>query len=153
MEASTMFSDTSKPITMKEIEAIELELGIHFPQSFMEHYLSYNGGIPSKPFFYSEETGIETEVQLFLPLRYPFGNIDMKTIEEKYIFFKRKSRLMADYLPFANDYGANQICMNLHSGEIYIVYMDIGEIGQKSFKYLATDFREFLSGLSAEIID
>ena len=132
---------------------MRLRLGIHFPQSFIDHYLTYNGGIPSKPFFYSEETDIETEIQLFLPLRYTFDNIDIKTIGEKYIFLKQKSLLMTDYLPFANDYGANQICINLDNGRIYIVYMDNGEIEQKSFKYLASDFSEFVRGLSAESIE
>ena len=91
--------------------------------------------------------------QLFLPLRYTFDNIDIKTIEEKYIFLKQKSLLMTDYLPFANDYGANQICVNLDNGRIYIVYMDVGEIEQKSFKYLTSGFSEFVRGLSAESIE
>lgn len=152
-EVQIMFRDTSKPITLTDIKGVESELGIRLPDSFIEHYLAYNGGIPLKPFFYSEKTDIETEIQIFLPLKYKFSDIDMKTIEEKYIFFKKKSKLMADYMPFANDYGSNQICMNLKDGKIYIVYMDIGELGQKCFQYLANDFSEFLSGLSEESMD
>lgn len=60
---------------------------------------------------------------------------------------------MSGYLPFANDYGSNQICVSLDNGEIYIVYMDIGELSSECFKYLAKDFNEFLSGLSDESID
>jgi hypothetical protein len=34
----------------------------------VKHYLSYNDGIPSKPFFYSEEEDIETKVRVFWTL-------------------------------------------------------------------------------------
>ena len=60
---------------------------------------------------------------------------------------------MSDYLPFANDYGSNQICINLKDNKVYIVYMDMGELSQKCFKYLANDFDEFLNGLSGESIE
>ena len=36
-----------------------------FPEDFVEHCLSYNGGISAKPFFYFEEEDIETEVYVF----------------------------------------------------------------------------------------
>jgi len=153
MEVLILFSNTSRPITKADIEAIELELGITLPNSFIEHYLVHNGGIPSEPFFYSEKTDIETEIQIFSPIKYKFSSIDIKTVEEKYAFFKKKSMLMSSYLPFANDHGSNQICINLDNNKVYIVYMDIGELNSKCFKYLANDFNEFLSGLSDESID
>lgn len=146
-----MFNNTSRSIIKSEIETIELELGITFPQSFIEHYLVYNGGIPSTPFFYSE-TDIETEIQVFSPIKYKNNN-NIKTVEEKYVFFKEKSMLMSEFLPFANDYGSNQICINLKNNKIYIVYMDIGELNQRCFKYLAKNFEEFINGLSDESIE
>ena len=148
-----MFSNTSRSITREDIEKIELNLGIKFPNNFIDHYLAYNGGVPSAPFFYSEETGIEVEIQIFSPIKYGFNDFDIKTVEEKYIFFREKAELLADYLPFANDYGSNQICINLKNNKIYICYMDMGEINLKCFKFLASDFTEFLSGLSEESID
>lgn len=148
-----MFSNTGRPLTREEMGAIESELGITFPDSFIEHYLVYNGGIPSEPFFYSEKTDTETEIQIFLPIKYHFGNMNIRTVEDKYVFFKKKSMLMSGYLPFANDYGSNQICINLGSGEIYIVYMDRGGLSAECFRYLAKDFSEFINGLSNEGID
>lgn len=148
-----MFSNTSKSLTREEIEAVESELGITLPDSFVDHYLVYNGGIPSKPYFYSEEEDVETEIQIFSPVKYCFGNLNLKTVEQKYVFFKEKSKLMCRYLPFANDYGSNQICINLDDGKIYIVYMDTGELDQKCFQFLANDFTEFLNGLSEESMD
>lgn len=148
-----MFQNTSKPITRADIEEMELELGIRLPESLIEHYLVYNGGIPSKPFFYSEDTDIETGIQIFSPIKYKFDHIAIKTVEEKYTFFKEKSVLMSRYLPFANDHGANQICLNLENNQIYIVYMDLGELNEECFEYLANDFYEFMNGLSEESID
>ena len=148
-----MFDDTSKQITREEIKAIESKLGITFPDCFVEHYLQYNGGIPSEAFFYSEEEDIETEIQLFSPLKYRFQNVDVRTVEEKYELFKSKSEIMSDYLPFANDYGNNQICINLKDNKVYIVYMDLGELTQDCFKQLADDFDEFIDGLSSESIE
>ena len=60
-----MFEKMSKALTREDIEEIEVNLGVAFPEDFVEHYLSYNGGIPAKPFFYFEEEDIETEVQVF----------------------------------------------------------------------------------------
>ncbi|MDE6621705.1 MAG: SMI1/KNR4 family protein [Lachnospiraceae bacterium] len=148
-----MFRNTSKPLTREEIETMESESGITLPDSFVEHYLVYNGGIPSRPYFYSEEEDVETEIQIFSPIKYGFDNLNLRTIEQKYALFKEKSALMSRYLPFANDHGANPICINLDNGEVSIVYMDNGELDQASFQFLAEDFAAFLDGLSEESID
>lgn len=62
-----MFEKMSKALTREDIAEIEANLGLAFPEDFVEHYLSYNGGISTKPFFYFEEEDIETEIQVFLP--------------------------------------------------------------------------------------
>ena len=133
-----MFSDISKSLTREDIETMESELGITLPDSFIDHYLVYNGGIPSKPYFYSEED-VETEIQIFSPIKYGFKDLDLRTVEQKYILFKEN--------------GSNQICINLDNGKVYIVYMDIGELDQKCFQFLANDFSEFLNGLSEESVE
>ena len=140
-----MFSKTQKTITREEIDEIEKSLGITLPQELLEHYLKYNGGVPEKPCFYSEESDVEIEIQSFSPLKY--SNDDLRTLEEKYVLFKEKSDLMTRYLPFANDYGANRICIGLENGKIYVVYMDLGEITDDSVVLLADSFNEFIDGL------
>lgn len=88
-----MFDNTSRLLTREEIGAIESELGITLPDSFVEHYLAFNGGIPSKPYFYSEEEDVETGIQIFSPIKYCFDNLNLKTVEQKYVFFNPKSEL------------------------------------------------------------
>ena len=74
-EGLYMFEEVGKALTRADIAEIEVNLGLAFPEDFVEHYLSYNGGRPTKPFFYSEEEDIETEVQVFLPLKYRYCDI------------------------------------------------------------------------------
>lgn len=129
-------------------------MGFSFPESFIEHYLEYNGGIPSKTYFYSVESATEIDIQIFAPIKYRYSECDqLKTIEEKYTFFKGISELMSEYLPFANDYGGNPICFNVKTGKVYILWMDLGEITQKCFRYLAESFDEFIDGLTEQSID
>ncbi|EOS24600.1 hypothetical protein C806_02114 [Lachnospiraceae bacterium 3-1] len=132
-----MFEKMSKALTREDIKEIEVNLGLAFPGDFVEHYLSYNGGIPAKPFFYCEEEDMETEIQVFLPLKYRYCDIPIGTAEEKYLLFKGKFPLMATYFPFANDYGANPICVNLEDGGVYIVYMDLGELEDRCLRRMA----------------
>lgn len=148
-----MFKKASAALTRADIDTIETNLKLTFPKDFVEHYLSYNGGIPAKPFFYSENEDVETEIQVFLPLKYKYHDIPIKTAEEKYVLFREKSPLMNSYFPFANDYGANPICINLENGGVYIVYMDRGELEDECFICLAGSFRAFLKGLSEDSIE
>ncbi|MCM1183458.1 MAG: SMI1/KNR4 family protein [Roseburia sp.] len=148
-----MFEKVSRALTRADIAEIEVNLGLAFPEDFVEHYLSYNGGIPTKPFFYSEEEDIETEVQVFLPLKHRYCDIPIRTAEEKYLLFKEKSPLMTSYFPFANDYGANPICVNLEDGGVCIVYMDLEKLENRCFHRLAGSFRDFVEALSEDSID
>jgi len=67
--------------------------------------------------------------------------------------FKGKSPLMASYFPFANDYGANPICVNLKGGGVYIIYMDLGELEDRCFRRIAESFLEFVESLSEDSMD
>jgi hypothetical protein len=60
---------------------------------------------------------------------------------------------MTSYFPFANDYGANPICINLEDGGVYIVYMDLSELEDRCFHCLAESFLGFVEGLSEDSID
>ncbi len=41
-----MFEKMSKAHTREDIAEIEVNLGLAFAEDFVEHYLSYNGGLP-----------------------------------------------------------------------------------------------------------
>ena len=67
--------------------------------------------------------------------------------------FKGKSPMMTAYFPFANDYGANPICVNLEDGGDYIVYMDLRELEDRCFRCIAESFQDFVESLSEYSID
>ena len=148
------FNKPSKKLTRADITEVEAKLGFPFPESLIKHYLRYNGGAPSKTYFYSEESDTEIEVQSFAPIKYRYHECDkITTVEEKYMHFQQLSRFMFDYLPFANDYGGNPVCVHVKTGKVYIVWMDLGEITQRCFCYLSENFDTFIDGLREESID
>lgn len=148
-----MFSDVSNMLTFNDISYLEEVFDIKLPEALFSHYLKYNGGTPMYPYFYSVNSDIEVEIQVFHPIKYKNEKFEVETIEETYLYFKEKIPIMKDYLPFANDHGSNQICINLKSQEVYIVFMDYDELTEKSFILLADNFSEFISNLSAESVE
>lgn len=148
-----MFDNVGKQICMQDIDELETMLKCKLPESFKEHYLKYNGGFPEKEYFYSDVSDIETMIQFFSPIKYAIGDDEDDTIEKLYIFYKNMYKRMEEYLPIANDYGSNQICMNLKNFKIYIVYMDYEDVTDRSINFLADTFEEFIEGLSDTSIE
>jgi len=151
-----MFDRTHVPITKDDIDHIdhiESKLNIILPEMLVRHYLEINGGSPEKSYFYSEESDKETHIQLFSPFKYVNPGMRIKTIEDRYELYKQKASIMTDYLPFANDFGANPICVNLKTGEVCIIYMDLGEITSESIIFLSDNFDNFIAELSENSVD
>lgn len=148
-----MFEQVGKQISIQDINQMETMLKCKLPESFIKHYLKYNGGYPEKSYFYSEESDIETMIQFFSPIKYAPEGDENNTIEKSYILFKGMYERMKDYLPIASDYGANQICLNLKDFKIYMVYMDYEDVIDRSIKCLADTFEEFIEGLSDTSIE
>nr|WP_106781356.1 SMI1/KNR4 family protein [Lysinibacillus timonensis] len=140
-----MFYKCSLQLTKKDLEEIEITLGFQLPQELKDHYLQYNGGLPKKPCFFEEESGLETRVHVFLPMKYR-NNIGY-TLEEGYLDFKNREITPQKYLPFANDAGGNVFCIDLDSKQVVLIYLDLGEVNNNSIKYLANDFMEFINNL------
>ena len=145
-----MFSKTSTKLSVDDLKSVEIKLGLILPDQLANHYLQFNGGIPDKPVFYSEKSDIETRIQVFLPMRN--SNIKgLPTFEEMYLKLKEQITLLSRrYLPFAHDGGANPFCVDLETGNIVIIWLDIGIVDNKAIKYLANDFNDFIVNLENE---
>ncbi|WP_432702812.1 SMI1/KNR4 family protein [Lysinibacillus sphaericus] len=140
-----MFYNCSSQLTRKDLEEVEKLLSFQLPQEFKEHYLQYNGGLPNKPCFFEENSGLETRVHVFLPIK--FDNNLGYTLEKGYLDFKVKEIIPEKYLPFANDAGGNVFCIDLDSKEIVLIYLDLGEVTNSCIKFLAKSFKEFIINL------
>lgn len=145
-----MFIKCAKKITDTDLKHIETLLGFKLPDDFRLHYLKYNGGIPEKRFFYIKTYHVYVEISSFFSFKYPRDYDDSWTIEQRYIHYSKKRILPQELLPFADDLGGNYFCINLKSGEIVLVYMDLGEITTKSIRFLSNSFSDFLINLEAE---
>jgi len=143
-----MFSGTSKVLLMEDIIEIESKLNVKLPKQLVNHYLKYNGGIPEKSFFYSEEADIEISVSTFLPIKYDNGL--NPTLERNYLFFKDNGIIPQEYVPFALDWGGNLCCINLSSGQIVVIWLDLGEVNHDAIRFVADSFDDFLDGLEDE---
>lgn len=140
-----MFSMMSKKLTIEDIRKIEVQIGLKLPLQLVEHYLQYNGGVPDRTYFYSEEADIETNVQTFLPFRY-VNEIGI-TIEDRYVDYRNRKIMPEKLLPFASDAGGNKFCIDIETGQIYIVWLDLGEVTKDCIVFLAEDFNEFMNKL------
>lgn len=56
-------------------------------------------------------------------------------------------------LPFAMDWGGNLFCMNVETEDIYIIYLDLGEVNESngSIRFLINGFSNFLNNLEENI--
>ena len=145
---SEMFLETAEQLTPDDIQEIERKVNINLPKHLSEHYLKYNGGIPDKPYFYSDISDIETCVHAFLPMKY-IDEIGF-TLEEGYLDFKNRKVIPEKFLPFAHDAGGNPFCINLENGQVVIIWLDCGEVSEEEICFLADDFDEFLNSLGEE---
>ena len=51
------------------------------------------------------------------------------------------------YLPFAVDWGGNYFAIDLQSGNIVLLFMDLGEFTEDCVEYLAESYSEFVENL------
>lgn len=143
-----MFSEVSKQLTINDIREIEEKLNIKLPEQLINHYLKFNGGIPDKPYVCSNISDIETSVHAFSPMKYD-DELDY-TLEECYLNYKTRSVIPEKFLPFAYDAGSNPFCINLKTGQVVIIWLDMGEVTEKEIKLLANSFDEFMNSLQEE---
>lgn len=147
-----MFRNTAKPITKEEILEIEHNLNVKFPLDFKSHYLNFNGGVPDNQYFYMEEYGVFLWINSFIPFKYENEKTKNWTIEKSYFNFVSKNVMPNNFIPFAADYGGNQICIDTDTKEIYIVYMDLGNPmdNPDAIRKIAPDFQNFMDNLEEE---
>lgn len=143
-----MFLDLSKKIFPSDIGDIENKLGFKLPKKLVQHYFNFNGGTTDKPLFYSEISDVEIYISAFYPIKY-FNTNDEQTLEDTYLSYRNNEIFPSNFLPFAFDWGGNQICINLDNDNIVVIWMDTGEFTNDCIEVLSNDFTEFIEKLYA----
>ncbi|MBC2160633.1 SMI1/KNR4 family protein [Listeria booriae] len=137
---SLLYSE--KDIDISEIKVIEDDLGIEFPEEMIYFYLQHNGGVPEfVDGLFGSDGGNWIALALFF---------SMKTLKSNYLSFIEQKWFPKKYVPFATDQGGNQICFNIITGEIVIIYLDIEFTVEEAIDFLAVDFRGFINSLEEE---
>lgn len=146
------FSDDEGAITPGDLDHLESAIGKQLPPPFRNHYLKYNGGIPERTYWLSEDFDEPLEVAAFKQLA-----DSPSSLLSTYRSMLKKQVIPAHLLPFANDWGGNFFCLNLDSGSISYFTTDSfdsdlsSEANQtRSEKYVCSSFIRFVQGLINE---
>ncbi len=139
-----MFIECSTQLTIRDLNDVETKLGFNLPQQLKEHYLQFNGGVPVKPCYYAKDIDLETEIAEFSPIKYKNNS---RILEERYLEFINRDELPKKYLPFANDWDGNLFCMDLENESVVLIWMDLGEVTERSINFLSNSFVTFIHNL------
>lgn len=146
------FSDCETAITPADLDELESVIGKKLPTAFRNHYLTYNGGMPERPYWASEDFFDSIEVASFRPIAY-----GEPTLLSTYQLMLKKKIIPSHLLPFADDLGGNFFCLNLDSGGISYFTTDTfdselspEENHAESEKPVCSNFLRFVQGLVDE---
>ncbi|POZ55823.1 hypothetical protein LYSIN_00606 [Lysinibacillus sphaericus] len=145
-----MFIECSTQLTISDLNDVENKLGFTLPKQLKEHYLRFNGGVPMKPCYYAQDIDLETEIAEFSPIKYTNSS---RLLEERFLDLINRNVLPYKYLPFANDWGGNLFCIDLENESIVLILMDMGEVTEKSIKFLSNSFVTFIENLEECEVD
>lgn len=146
------FSDCETAITSTDLDQLESVIGKKLPDAFRNHYLKYNGGMPERAYWASEDFFDPIEVASFMPI--VFGE---PSLLSTYQLMLKKQIIPSHLLPFADDLGGNFFCLNLDSGAISYFTTDTfdSELSfednhAESEKPVCSNFLRFVQGLVDE---
>jgi hypothetical protein len=114
------------PISEADIEVLEAQIFCKLPLDFKLLYLTYNGGLPVREFWISDDNFEPIRVDDFKSI----SNIGATNVNEtKYIggcykLMQEKNVLPCQLVPFASDEAGNFICMEAGTGRIIYFAVD-----------------------------
>lgn len=96
------FSYDEAAITPADLDYLESAIGKKLPPHLQNHYLKYNGGIPERTYWLSEDFDEPLEVAGFKLIAH-----GTPSLLSTYQSMLKKQVVSAHLLPFANDWGGN----------------------------------------------
>lgn len=154
------FSKCEKKIGRADICKVEEKLSIILPEDFVLHYLQFNGGVPDKNWWDSDDDFEPIEVASFKPFVYNNQtNDDSKSlIDGCYITMLERNVIPKNLFPFANDWGGNFFCLDLDNYSIIYYATDsfdqdltVQENHINLQRFLKNSFGNFINGLVKEV--
>ncbi len=146
------FINQGSKLTDEDLADAEKQIGQKFPFELKSHYLASNGGeIESGRCVYiNKESGVEYNVNTFLPIKYK-RFADDYLLEECFNFFVHEKHFMpANFIPIAIDDGGYPFVIDLNTKTINICYLaDLPNI-EPPIRFIAPSLQEFVDGLITE---
>jgi cell wall assembly regulator SMI1 len=144
--------EPKRPLTSAELKAMELKLGIEFPQPYRRWLLKYNGGQPSPGRFrYKHESGPYTDgsVAWFYAIYEGKASNLWNTFQ---IYKSPPPRMPGELVPIATDPFGNEIVISVsgqNQGKVYFWDHEEETIppSYKNCHLIADSFDEFINGL------
>ncbi|ANF96466.1 SMI1/KNR4 family protein [Paenibacillus bovis] len=128
-----------QPLTEKDFQELEKQMGRPFPPAFKQYYLHYNGG-----YLPEDREGNAVIVGGFNSIRY--GKLPA---EKLYADLLENFEQLEGLFPFAYDQGGNSFLISLRSepdyNNIYVWLMDLKEL-----RFITDSFEDFLVFLLEE---
>lgn len=141
------FTNLDRNLSEEEIEHVELELGISFPESLRDLFANHNGGEPD-PYVFQEQD-LHTVVNETLPLISGEGR---GTAVRTYQLLVVERRIVKkNFFPFAVDAGGDYFFVNCDASDspVYFYRSDVG-MDQECLIDLGLTLEEFWDCLQPE---
>ncbi|RDU95217.1 SMI1/KNR4 family protein [Trinickia dinghuensis] len=149
------FSKCGPEITRSDIEKLEGDLGVLLPEAMQNHYLKFNGGMPTLDWFPMTDDWDAIWVHEFLPIATQDG--EKSTIQSIHAQVADKAGYPRSLIPFAVDPGGNLFSVDADSGAVHYWLTDTydetlpdAENRLKADRHLTDSFEQFLTSLVSE---
>jgi hypothetical protein len=116
------FEHADISLTLRDISDAEKEVGLSFPTSLRNHYLTVNGGSPN-PYVYEDEN-VDTTISECLPLRSTRSRDTAIVVYQDLVI--SKGIVPTHFFPFAIDSGGDYLFVDCSSvdGDVYLYQHD-----------------------------
>ncbi|OAI46401.1 hypothetical protein AYO44_02225 [Planctomycetaceae bacterium SCGC AG-212-F19] len=145
--------DSEKPLSEKEIAALEKKIGHRLPSGYRSFLATYNGGYAQgeNAFRYKLQSGPYTDSRL----NHLFSlNDDYGSLDKMYLRMSKAGRTPKNLFPIANDAFGNLICISLSGKDTSSVYFwdhenepEDEDTEFRNIHLIADSWEEFINGL------
>ncbi|WNY83074.1 SMI1/KNR4 family protein [Cronobacter dublinensis] len=120
------FHNCEANIDYADIERLEAQVAYKFPNGFVNHYIKYNGGVPEKRWWDSENEFESIEIAAFKAISTAVseGEIVSSTINGCYNMMISRQVIPNNLIPFGNDWGGNFFCINKNDDSVVFYAVD-----------------------------
>ena len=116
------FENKDKVLSVKDIQKVETELGLQFPEPLKRLFLENNGGDPDPNVYQNEDAPLDTVVSETLPLVSSSDSLTAVVVYENLVL--EEKLIHAVFFPFAVDPGGDYFFVNCEKADAPVYFYD-----------------------------